>query len=237
MPQRVKRIAVYSLIVAAPMGLWLLRNYLLVGELTGGQADVDYSPADVWSDMAMIIRAGWENIYFPLLELFPAGSTLGQIVLVIAGLAAIIIAPLIYIFINGLWQSRNGAKWRPVIIFGGFALLYFMALVAGAMSGSSWNGIEARYVIPLYLPFLVSAVLVLDQFLSYAMSGNPAESIGRWPIVGAYARFRVKGHPAAVADADGGAMRLRCRAVSRQCAGFPPGGFRWNKRYYQQPMG
>ena len=195
MPQRVKRIALYSLIVAAPMGLWLLRNYLLVGELTGGQADVDYSPADVWSDMAMIIRAGWENIYVPLLELFPAGSTLGRMVWVIAGLAAIIIAPLIYIFINGLWRSRNCAQRRPVIIFGGFALLYFMALVAGAMSGSSWNGIEARYVIPLYLPFLVAAALVLDQFLSYAMSGNPAESIGRWPIIRAYARFRIRGIP------------------------------------------
>ena len=195
MPQRVKRIAGYSLIVAAPMGLWLLRNYLLIGELTGGRADVDYSLADVWGDIATIVRAGWENIYVPLIELFPASSTLGLIVLVIAGLAAIIIAPLVYIFINGLWQSRNCAKPRPVIIFGGFALLYFIMLIAGAMSGSSWNGIEARYIIPLYLPLLVAAVLVLDQFLRYSMSGNPRGSVARWPIIGAYARFRVRGIP------------------------------------------
>ena len=195
MPQRVKRIAVYSLIVAAPMGLWLLRNYLLVGELTGGQAEVDYSLADVWRDITTIAINGWENIYIPLLELFPISSTLGYMVLVIAGLTAIIIAPLAYILINGLWQSRNGAKWRPVIIFVGFALLYFMALIAGAMTGSSWYGIEARYLIPLYLPFLVAATLVLDQFLSHSRGGNPAESIGRWPIIGAYARFRIKGIP------------------------------------------
>lgn len=195
MPQRAKRVAVYSLIVAVPMGLWLLRNYLLVGNITGGTADVDYTLADAGGDLVAIATAGWGNIYSPFTELFPAGSTLGIAVLIIGGLAAIMMIPLVGLVINGVWQSRKDLKRRSIVIFGGFGLIYFMALMAGAMTGGSWYGIEARYLIPLYLPGLVAAALVLDQYITYATGGKGAGSAARWPLGGVYARWRIRGMP------------------------------------------
>ena len=55
--EKVKRIAVYTLLAAAPLGLWMLRNFLLVGSMTGGRGLVFYSLPFI-ADEALRIAVG-----------------------------------------------------------------------------------------------------------------------------------------------------------------------------------
>ena len=112
-------------------------------------------------------------------------------------LAVAVLAPLAYIFIKGIWQYRNNMEWRSIIIFGSFALIYVVIVIAGAVTGSTWHGIQSRYLFPLYLPLLVVAALVLDQLLRYSRDGGAGERIAGLPVIGYYARLRVKGMPLA----------------------------------------
>jgi len=55
-------------------------------------------------------------------------------------------------------------RLRPVLPFGGFAVLYLVFTVAT-------QGINSRYLLPLYVPLLLTAALLLDRFLSIAATG------------------------------------------------------------------
>lgn len=198
--QRAQRTGVCLVIAAAPMGLWLLRGYLILRGLTGDQAPVyypptDYSLADIWGDITGIIADGWENVYFPIAELLPGSAVPGWAGPALAGLIIAAMTPFLYLCLSGLWRSRDWAAGRSIVIFGGFALAYFIILVAGIMSWSSWFGIVARYLIPLYLPMLVAAVLILDQFSGDSTGGNTAGGVARLPVAGAWARLRIRGMP------------------------------------------
>ena len=196
-PERARRVSVYSLLAAAPMGLWLLRNYLRIGEIIGVTVAVDYTLADVWDDLAAIAAAGWGKLYLPSIEGISDGSALSWTALIVMALAVVVMAPLAYIFIKEIWQYRNNMEGRSIIIFGVFALIYVVLVIAGAVTGGTWHGIQSRYLIPLYLPLLAMAALVLDQFISYSRDGGAVAGVARLPVVRYYARLRVKGMPLA----------------------------------------
>ena len=195
MMQKAQRVSVYSLIAAVPMGLWLLYNYLRIGELIGNRRPVEYSWPEIWRDIINIANQGWEQIGFPLLERISAASGIGWIAFLIAALAATMLLPLLYIYIAGLWRSRHQAEWRSIIIFSAFTLLYLIIILAGAVLGNTEFGIQARYLFPLYIPLLAAAVLFMDAFISHSKAGNTPESIARQPIIGLYARWRINAIP------------------------------------------
>ena len=168
-PQKSRRIALYSLIVAAPMGIWLLRNYIRIGEFTGAQRPVDYSAGDILSDIAAIFVKGWERIPPPLADISPA---LAAAILSIA--AIIILIPSGIITVKNFTKTGRHPNWLTPTIFSAFALVYFAALIAGIVSGNTYYGIETRYLFPLYLPILTAAVWAVDHFLSGAKKTNTA---------------------------------------------------------------
>lgn len=194
MMQKAQRVSAYSLIAAAPMSIWLLYNYLRIGELIGNRRPVEYSWPEIWRDVTNISNQGWEQIGFPLLERISAAG-LGWIVFLIAALAATMLLPLLYIYIAGLWHSRHQSEWRSIIIFSAFTLLYLIIIIAGAVLGNTEFGIQARYLFPLYLPLLAAAALFMDSFISHSKAGNTPESIARRPIIGLYARWRINAIP------------------------------------------
>ena len=193
--QKAKRVSVYSLIAAAPMGLWLMYNYLRIGELIGNRRPVDYSWPEIWRDITNIAAQGWEQIGFPLLERISAASGLSWLAFIIATLAATLLLPLICIYIAGIWRSRHQAECRSIIIFSAFTLLYLIIITAGAVLGNTEYGIQARYLFPLYLPLLAIAALLMDAFISHSKAGNTPQSITRLPLTGVYARWRINTIP------------------------------------------
>ena len=150
--ERVRSAAVFSFLAAAPMGLWLLRNLFLIGTLTGHRRPVDYVWWKIWRDIGSVLRswAEFDPGLGPLLGAFAAAA------------------------VTGFFLTRKsstppaaapGGQGRTAALFGGFVLLYLVLLFLALMLGNSWNGIEARYLVPVYAPLLVAAAVAFDRLL------------------------------------------------------------------------
>ena len=163
---RVKETAVYVFIAAAPAALWILRTYLITGTPIGARDDIYYSAADIWNELVGML----EHIDF-LLTL--GGSALAAWIaggMITGGLMLATAAVVVGALIRAQQIKTGWAGRRSFAVFAGFALSYAVVLVIALMSGttSSWG--DPRYLVPLYLPLLIAALLVMDRALSYARS-------------------------------------------------------------------
>ena len=151
--ERLRRALVFCGIAGLPMGLWLARNFLLVGTLTGHRRPVDYSLPGLLRDIAEGV-AGWGTADF------------GNGLLLLLGAASAVVL--------GAWGARRPAPGGgggagqardllPAAVFGGYAFAYLALLVAALLLGNSWNGVEWRYLTPVYLPLLAAAAVLLDR--------------------------------------------------------------------------
>lgn len=171
--RRVGRTVVFSLIVAAPMGLWLLRNYLLTGTVAGDRLPSGYSLPALLGEMAgRLWRGGLLYLDPPWLR----GVSLAALALA----AAAALAAVGYVSAGG---RRTPSDWRPCYVFGGFALAYLAVLVS-VMMRVDVVAVQSRFLVPLYVPFLVAAVVALDRLLACEREGRLPGSVGRLPWTG-----------------------------------------------------
>ena len=164
--EKVKRIAVYTLLAAAPVGLCMLRNFLLVGLPTGERGWDAYS-FDFIAHQFLRLAVG-----VPWL----VGST-ATVLLALAAAAG-------YALRRRSQRKRNAAvaadvAWGPLRVLGGFALAYLTLLVAALRAGSVGYGVEWRYLAPVYVPLLFAALLLMDGALRYARKRAPLEIVPR----------------------------------------------------------
>ena len=59
----------------------------------------------------------------------------------------------------------------PALLFGAFAVAYLVFMVA-VVPFTVHQGIDSRYLLPIYVPLLLAAALLLDRFLSIAAAGR-----------------------------------------------------------------
>ena len=158
--EKMKRIVVYTLIAAAPVGLWMLRNYLLVGLPVGPRGQVFYSFPFIVDEFLRIAVGGWWLV----------------------GLTAPVLLALVmaacHAFHRRSCRKRDApvasdVAWGPLRVFGGFALAYLTLLAAAMMTGNTWSGLQWRYLAPAYIPFLFAALLLMDGALRYARNRAP----------------------------------------------------------------
>ena len=154
--EKMKRIAGYTLLAAAPLGLWMLRNFLLVGLPVGARGDRAFYSLPFIADEAL--RIAGEDWWL-------VGLT-APVLLALAAAAG-------HAF-RRRSQRKSGAPvaadvaWGPLRVCGGFALAYLTLLVAALMMGTVDVGLEWRYLTPAYVPLLFAALLLLDGALRYA---------------------------------------------------------------------
>ena len=162
---RLRRGVAVGLIATLPMAAWLLRNYLLTGMLTEHSPPVDYSLAE----LALEALGGlWGWAYFnPAwaridgLEFLPAASA----ALLIAALGAIAVGYPIARFLRGGGNPQSAS--RPCWLFGGFAVAYAALLFFSLYGlGRPHNGVEGRFLTPLYLPLAVVVAVAGDRLLA-----------------------------------------------------------------------
>ena len=171
--EKVKRIAVYTLLAAAPVGLWMLRNFLLVGSMTGPRGRVFYSLPFIADEALRIAVGDWwlVGLTAPLLLALAAA----------AGHA-----------LHRRSQRKSGAPVAaevargPLRVCGGFALAYLTLLVAALMLGAVHGGLEWRYLAPAYVPLLLAALLLLDGALRYARKTLAAVLLLALPLQAAW---------------------------------------------------
>ncbi len=170
-PQKLRRMAVYSLISLAPIGLWMLRNFLLVGSLTGKREGKPGYAIDILGDMHEVAQT-W--LFLDLLsdsaELLP---------LFITNLAMIGLAMAVgYVLIVSLRRAEMWNIWRPFCVAGIFALAYIFCLIVAIMARTVGHGVEVRYLAPVYLPLMFAGLFALDRFLIYAQRRRQPSSAG-----------------------------------------------------------
>lgn len=178
-PQRARRVACFSFVAAAPMGLWLLSRYWLMGYFTTQGSPIDHSAWVVLGQLLEHLRK-WMHFSLPTAH-YPAieflswqGAAPALCVLAAAGLM------LAGCTLAGGRQTRRAAfDWRPLHLFGGFALAYLITLFAALSLDQAWTGMEGRYVVPLYIPLLMVAAFALDRLLHWEHEEKQLGSMDR----------------------------------------------------------
>ena len=164
--QRARRIAVFSLIAALPMALWVVRSHLLPGD--SYYDIVDYHSRDF--DLSIILRQVLDALYehwlyldqdmalWPSFEFLPAASALLLV-------AALLLASVGWIFARISHERHITLMTGAHYVFGGFAVVYFVLLITALSFEFGHAFINPRYLDPLYTPLLMAAVIALDRLL------------------------------------------------------------------------
>ena len=177
---KVKRIGIYALIALIPPALWLLRNLLSGGEpdASGGGAAADsFSAALAGIPLSLF---GWAVPDLPGISLAQLG--LGPVMLGLGALGLLLAILLCLFAIAYDYGGRSEGGYsdaetpRPGYVFGGFALLYLVALLATLALGAAGEGFQARRLAPVYLPLLFLALLAADLFLARRREQGPVGS-------------------------------------------------------------
>lgn len=163
--QRARRAAAVALTAATPMGLWLVRNVLVAGSLTGSRLPIDYdAAATVPGAFGRLLWSGWLHFDLVLLR-WPEIGVPAKTCLVAA-----ILIPVGFVFVREHrtpWRTSALSHWRPFYLSGGFAAIYLGLLIPFVMLGAIHYGTVSRYLEPLYVPFLIALVVGLDRFLGH----------------------------------------------------------------------
>ncbi len=166
--QRAGRITAYSLIAAAPMGLWLvLHNFLTTGDFIQHPPPRDYPVSTMLRDVFDILWS-WTQTH-----------------------AAAWLAPLVCMFVAVERRRLKVADWRPFWLFGVFALMYLVLFIAAISllvgiyleRGNPQAGISDRLLVPLYIPLLIAGVWALDRVLDHEREKRWLGSVGSLPIL------------------------------------------------------
>ena len=164
--EKMKRIALYTLIAAAPVGLWMLRNFLLVGSMTDERGRAFYALPSIVDEVLRLAVGDWWLV----------------------GLTAPVLLALVIAAGHALRRRsdrKRGAPvasdvaWGPLRVFVGFALAYLTLLVTAMMAGGVQYGLEWRYLAPAYVPLLLTALLLMDGALRYARRRAPRGIVPR----------------------------------------------------------
>ncbi len=158
---KAKRIVAYALISMMPLGLWLLRNFLLIGSLTGNERHGDLDFLEILNQILTLVEK-WA--FLP-----PA----------LVGIALLALAIAVgYLCFFSLRKTGAWTDWHPFFTFGGFALAYLVLLVVAVLSGYAWFGIHKRFLVPLYIPVLFVALFAVDRVLLYVRENGQARMTG-----------------------------------------------------------
>lgn len=175
---KAERLAIYSAIVALPMGLWLLRNHMVAGGplRVWGTSDLSLFPSE-----AIGAVLAWARLDFDLL--FGPGS--GLLALALNVLVPLAVAATGLLVIATRPRAHTPFDWRPFYIFGAFVIAYFASLSIASTAGY-WRGFYERFVFPLWVPLVITGAFAFDWLFSWASAnkhGRPADEGAAHPRV------------------------------------------------------
>ena len=141
--------AVFALAAGLLPALWMLRNYLLAGALTGGRDHFDCPLPQVLGEVGAGLWA-WARFE-------PEWAALGAAAL--GGAAAIALAA-------ARGAGRGGPRTGPLRVWGGFAAVYLLLFVGAMTWGVVYPTVRPRFLAPLYIPLLAAAALAAGPRLA-----------------------------------------------------------------------
>ena len=173
--ERLQNALAFGAISSLPLAVALARNYLVSGTLIGDRSVVSGQPLfdalgqivevfQQWADPAALLRWQLQNWPWPVVGLLLLAALL-------------------------LVTPRPG---RASSVFWIFALAY-LAIIAVVTPFTVAQGIDSRYLAPVYVPLLFVAAFWLDELLRRRASDKMAMATARWTLA-ALALLAAAGH-------------------------------------------
>ena len=170
---RLRQTLVFGAISSLPLLAVLARNWAVTGNLARATGDrtgpVSPSGQSLADGLRQIVDVFHE---WTVLPNAPAGLTY----LLWLAVAATVLASAVVI-LRALRPDQKAApayfRLEPAIPFGGFVLTY-LAFMVVVVPLTVEQVINTRYLLPIYVPLLLTAVFLLDRFLSIAASWTGA---------------------------------------------------------------
>ena len=161
---KMKQMATYAAISVLPVGLWILRNYLVIGNLTGARYLRPTTLSEVL-DVVLAAMTGWAIPYLPANTLPPEPGPLA------AAASALLLASVLALIIRCIAVHRQPLladvrSLAPAHILGAFGMMHIVVVAVSVML-TEVPITAPRHLLPAYLPFLLASVLAMDRFLAY----------------------------------------------------------------------
>ena len=183
--EKARRIGLYLVISVVPLALWLLRNYLVVGSLTGARG-VSFSPGGIVDAIARALNAvdGWNPLAVDLRgAILPVDLWTGKVIgAILAGAILLALAMMAAWSILRWRRERRGDSLLPVA--GAFAVVYIAFIIVIRASGASGLiGDDVRYIAPAYIPAVLAIVFAADALLRNNGKLPLSARWGRMPVI------------------------------------------------------
>ena len=200
--ERAKRAAVYSVVSAAPICLWMLRNLSLMGHPMGPRGSSAAGTLPESTGLTISSVGGW--VVFPLysdrITALADQIRLGTMLVALQDYVAPAMGVVLLILATGavayciIRLSTGGAEgvalqvdrqMSPIVVFGTFALVYLAFLTVVKSLTIVDN--HARHYAPAYIPILMVAVFGMDGLLRHWRGRTMQRTIGWLPTVASVA--------------------------------------------------
>ena len=171
--EKLKRIGLYTAVSATPICLWLLRNFLRFDTPMGNRPPLNYALPSILDEVISHLTS-WMFLDLSLgeFQLFAEALT---------GLALLTLT----IALGGILRAQQkAAAWTDLIslcLFPTFTLVYFILFIQAVQT--SGLAPRYRYLLPMYIPLLFTAVLVIDRFLCYERQRKLLGTINDLPFI------------------------------------------------------
>lgn len=197
LPRKAWRIAAYTAVAVAPVGVWMARNTLLTGYPAGGRGGGFLTIAEALrhdlgalAHIALLEPYGSRvairlQEYIPVFpgDRFPDLATLA----VGAGLLALAVGT----GYGLLRPGQSAGDWlerSPLHLCGGFACVY-IALMMASQALTSLDLAGVRFMTPVCIPLTLAAAFLVDRMGRWRMTGVPS-AVANTPVWRAMARRR-----------------------------------------------
>ena len=164
---RLRQTLVFGAISSVPLLAVLTHNWAVTGDLTratGNREPSGQSLSDGLGQVVDVFRT-W---------IVPPNAPDGLAYLLGLAVAAVVLVG-IAVVLRYRQPDPEAApaslRLEPIIPFGAFAVAYLVFMVA-VVPLTVEQGIDSRYLLPIYVPLLLEAALLLDRFLSIASAGR-----------------------------------------------------------------
>ncbi len=161
---RRKQTLVFGAISSVPLLAVLTRNWAVTGNLTRATGHREPSEQPLFDRLGQAVDAFHTWIV-------PPTAPDGLAYLLGLAVAAVVLAGATVILRNPERTAPRSFRLGPALPFGAFVLIYSLFITA-IVPFTVPSGISLRFLLPIYVPLLLTAVFLLDRFLSIAAAGG-----------------------------------------------------------------
>ena len=172
--KRITDAAFYCTLSAIPMGIWVIRNYLVSGTLLGVRLPSAFTLRQnikrsleaiyTWVQPDKLLTQHTDTLLLNDLKLF---AILLPIIVAAAFIASLARSLAEYPATRKLPTElkQESVKFLPIIFFTVYSVIYLVYLIASATL-VAFEPINSRYLIPVYLPVLLTLSIAADYLYS-----------------------------------------------------------------------